>query len=122
MIQDLGATFGPLEPPTRIDLDTWAKTPIWADAVTCTVSMRTWPRGGAGFPDTRISEEGRQFLAMRLSKLSERQIRELVEGARIPQFPFRDKNSNAENVDNWVRAFQGKVRAIVDRAACPAVR
>src|SRR5437667_9815907 len=80
MIQDLGATFGPLEPPTKIDLDTFAKTPIWADAATCTVSMRTWPRGGAGFPDIRISEEGRQFLGMLLSKLSERQIRELVEG------------------------------------------
>src|SRR5712671_4659240 len=61
MVQDLGSTFGP---PTRIDLGNWKKTPIWSDAATCTVSMQAWPRGGAGFPDARITEQGRQFLAM----------------------------------------------------------
>ena len=117
MVQDLGATFGPLEAPTKIDLDTWAKTPIWSDAATCTVSMRNWPRGGAGFPDTRISEEGRQFLGTRLRKLSERQIRDLFEGARFARYPGESARGN--NVDQWVRAFEEKVRAIVDRAPCP---
>jgi hypothetical protein len=117
MIQDLGATFGPLEPPTRIDVDSWAKTPIWADAATCTISMHAWPRGGSGFPDMRISEEGRQFLATRLSKLSPRQIRELVEGARLTSYP--QANSNTKDADQWVRAFEAKVHAIADRASCP---
>ena len=117
MVQDLGATFGALEAPTRIDVDTWGKTPIWSDSATCTVSMQAWPRGGSGFPDTRISEEGRQFLATRLSKLSPRQIRELVEGARLTSYPRAD--SNTKDVDQWVRAFEGKVRAIADSSPCP---
>jgi hypothetical protein len=117
MVQDLGATFGPLEPPTKIDLDTWRKTPIWADAASCTVSMRAWPRGGAGFPDARISEEGRRFLGTRLTKLSPRQIHELFEGARVQRFP--NEKADGTNLDNWVRAFQEKVRAIADRAPCP---
>jgi hypothetical protein len=119
MVQDLGATFGPLEPPTRIDFDIWAKTPIWADAGTCTVSMRDWPRGGPGFPDVRITEEGRQFLATRLRKLSRGQIRELFEGARIPLYPRAD--GVTKDADQWVRAFEDKVHAIADRAPCPNV-
>jgi hypothetical protein len=117
MVQDLGATFGRLEPPTAIDLETWAKVPIWADAASCTVSMRDWPRGGAGFPDVRITEEGRQFLATRLRKLSARQIRELFAGARIPEYPRAD--GATKDVDQWVRAFENKVHAIADRAPCP---
>jgi hypothetical protein len=120
MIQDLGATFGPLEAPTKIDLATWSKTPIWADAATCTISMQDWPRGGKGFPDVRISEQGRQFLATRLSKLSERQIRDLFAGARVSRYPRQ--NAERNNLDQWVRAFQAKERAIVDHAPCPAAR
>src|SRR6185503_931812 len=114
MVQDLGATFGP---PTRIDLDNWVRTAIWADAATCTISMHDWARGGAGFPDTRVSEDGRQFLATRLSRLSARQIRELFDGARIPTYPH--KNPAARDTDRWVRAFQEKVHAISDRPPCP---
>jgi hypothetical protein len=117
MIQDLGATFGP---PTKIDLDNWTKTPIWTDAATCTISMHAWPRGGAGFPDTRISEEGRQFLATRLSKLSAQQVRELFEGARVPAYPH--KNPDAKDANQWVRAFETKVEAITDRPPCPDAR
>lgn len=113
IVQDLGATFG----PSKIDLDNWTETPIWADAATCMVSMRAWPRGGAGFPDARISEAGRQFLATRLIKLSQRQIRELFDGARITRYPH--ENPDAKDADQWVRAFQEKVSAIADRPPCP---
>ena len=117
MVQNLCATFGP---PTRIDLDTWKKTPIWTDASTCTISMHDWPRGGAGFPDMDVSEEGRQFLATRLSRLSSQQIRELFEGARVPSYPHA--NPLARDADRWVRAFEEKVHAIADRPLCPHVR
>jgi hypothetical protein len=79
--------------------------------------MKSMPFGGSTFPDAFISEEGRQFLAGRLGRLSAQQIRELFEGARIAHFPH--KRASGRNVDNWVRAFQVKVRAIVDRAPCP---
>jgi hypothetical protein len=114
MIQDLGATFG----PSKIDLDHWTDTPVWSDAATCTVSMRDWPRGGNGFPEVHISEEGRQFLGARLRALSQQQIRDLFEGARVPAYP--QDNPKAKDADAWVRAFQQKVGAIVDRAPCPA--
>jgi hypothetical protein len=78
--------------------------------------MHAWPKGGPGFPDTRISEEGRQFLATRLSKLSPRQIRELIEGARLTSYPAA--NSNTKDADQWVRAFQQKVHAIADHPPC----
>ena len=129
MVQDLGATFGPF----KFDVNGWAKSPIWKDAATCTVSMRHLPYGGSSFPDTRISEEGRQFLASRLAKLSAQQIRELFEGARATAAiagntdntgntadPQSAHGTGGTSVDRWVRVFQNKVRAIVERAPCPA--
>ena len=113
MIQDLGATFGPL----KLDLAGWSRTRIWADAASCKVSMRGLPYGGSTFPDVFISEEGRQLLASRLGRLSPEQIHALFEGARIGRYPHR--RVSARSVDNWVRAFQAKVRAIAGRAPCP---
>ena len=113
MVQDLGSTFG----PDKLDLSKWSATPIWADAATCSVSMKQMPYGGSTFPDTRITEGGRKFLSGRLGRLSTAQIRELFEGARISSYPH--KSAEARDVDRWVRAFEDKVRAIVDRAPCP---
>ena len=113
MIQDLGATFGPM----KLNLARWSQTRIWADAAMCRVSMRGLPYGGSTFPDAYITEEGRQLLSRLLTRLSASQIRALFEGARFTAYPQR--RASARNVDNWVRAFQSKVRAIVDRAPCP---
>jgi hypothetical protein len=114
MVQALGATFG----PDKFNLDNWAKTPIWDNPATCAVSMRALPYGGSSFPDTRISEAGRQFLASRLVKLSSRQLSELFEGARVSRYP--QENSGAKSADQWVHAFEQKVRAIADRPPCPS--
>lgn len=114
MIQDLGATFGPM----KLDLAGWSRTRVWADAAACRVSMRGLPYGGSTFPDAFISEAGRQLLADRLGRLSPEQIHALFAGARIDRYPHR--RVSARSVDNWVRAFQAKVRAIADRAPCPA--
>jgi len=119
MVQDLGATFGPF----KFDVNGWAKSPVWKDAATCTVSMRHLPYGGSTFPDSRISEEGRVFLGSRLAKLSAQQIRDLFEGARATETPRSrsgTKNAAGPDVDRWVRVFQNKVRAIVEREPCPA--
>jgi len=122
MVQDLGATFGPF----KFDVNGWEQSPVWKDAATCTVSMRHLPYGGSSFPDARISEEGRLFLASRLAKLSPQQIRELFDGARATANPSNTgdrrnaKSAAGPGVDRWVRVFQNKVRAIVERAPCPA--
>jgi hypothetical protein len=72
---------------------------------------------GATFPETTISESGRQLLAGLLSQLSEQQLRDLFEGARFGE--FADASPADRDVDNWVRTFQGKVRQIVERGPCP---
>jgi hypothetical protein len=113
MVQDLGATFG----PPKLNLQKWAATPIWADAGACVVSMRALPYGGSTFGDTRISDDGRQFLANQLRGLSAAQIRALFVGARVARYPHQ--TAAGRNVDNWVRAFQAKVDAVVNRPACP---
>jgi hypothetical protein len=120
MVQDLGATFGPF----KFDVNGWEESPVWKDAAACTVSMRHLPYGGSSFPDTQISEEGRAFLASRLAKLSTQQIRELFEGARATRIGntgnIKTKSTGGTGVDRWVGVFQNKVRAIVERAPCPA--
>lgn len=113
MIQDLGATFG----PRKLDLAHWANSKIWADAASCRISMRTMPYGGSTFPDAYISEDGRQFLATRLKRLSDKQLHALFIGAQFAKYPHR--LAAAKQIDNWVRAFRAKVRAIADRPPCP---
>jgi hypothetical protein len=113
MLQDVGATFG----PTKVDYAAWAATPIWADASSCLVDMKSMPYRGALFPPTRISEAGRAKLASRLRQLSENQIRDLFAGARFPD-PVTSAVPAADMAP-WVRVFQDKVRQIVDRPACP---
>ena len=112
MVQDVGGTFGPF----KLDLKGWSNAAVWADPAACRVSMRDLPYGGSSFPDARISEEGRAFLASRLTQLSTQQLRDLFEGARVAQFPHSD--ADGRDVNNWVRAFEKKVRAIA-AARCP---
>lgn len=112
MVHDLGGTFGPF----KVELKGWAATPVWTEAASCLVSMRELPYGGSSFHDVHISEEGRAFLAARLGRLSEDQIRRLFTGSRVTQSPHDDPW--AGDVANWVAAVLEKRRAIVDRPPC----
>jgi hypothetical protein len=115
MIQDLGGTFGPF----KLDADGWSNAPVWTDVSSCRVSMRALPYGGSTFPDTVISEEGRAFLAERLGRLTDAQVRALFTDARVDRYPGPD--GRRQTVDAWVQAFRNKVQAIVDHHPCPAV-
>jgi hypothetical protein len=114
MIQDLGATFG----PAKLDLDGWRSTPIWTDSARCGVSMRTLPYEGSTFPDITMSEAGRAFLAARLRQLTSAQVRELFASVGLARYAH--KNDDGKNIDNWIKAFDEKVHAIVDHPGCPA--
>jgi hypothetical protein len=114
LIQDLGGTFGPF----KLELEGWKSTPIWADSATCRVSMHSLPYEGSTFPDITISESGRAFLAARLRQLTQKQVRDLFEGARLSS--YSNQTDEARNIDNWVSAFIEKVRAITDHPGCPA--
>lgn len=111
-MQDLGQTFG----PKSIDLDGWARTPVWADPTACRVSMRSLPWQGATFEDTVISEAGRLFLAGLLRQITAPQVRGLFAGARFTEF---SRNSAAADVDAWTRTFLSRVAQIADRPPCP---
>jgi hypothetical protein len=114
LINDLGATFG----PNKMDLDHWKAAPIWADRAACIVSMRRFPYSGSTFPDTAISEAGRQLIARELTALTEDQIRSLFVGARFQEFdggtgPGADPRA-------WTAAFLDKVRQIASGPPCPS--
>ena len=112
-LQDVGATFG----PKGLDLEAWQATPMWADHAACRTSMKSLPYQGATFRDAVISEGGRRFLADELKQLRPEQVRDLFTAAEFADYP---KSSEAgRNVDNWVAAFQDKVRQIADRPPCP---
>jgi hypothetical protein len=113
MIHDLGATFG----PPRIDLPNWRRLPVWADAATCTVSMKTLPYGGATFPDRRISEGGRLMLLGLLEQLSTEQLTNLFTASRMVAYDHM--LAEARSAAAWTQAFQDKVRQIKDAGPCP---
>ncbi len=113
MIQDAGASFGPL----KLDLHNWRSTPVWADRGTCTVSMRNMPYHGATFPDRRISEDGRQLLAGLLGQLTERQMTDLFTSSRVVAFEHPD--GEGRDGAAWSRALAAKVAEIQRGERCP---
>lgn len=113
MVQDLGATFGPL----KIDLHNWRRVPMWDDRSACRVSMNTLPFNGATFGTHRISEEGRQFAIGLLRPLSPGQLHALFTGSGVTGFDHA--TGEAHDADAWVAAFMAKVEQIAAGPACP---
>lgn len=114
IIQDLGATFGPL----KVDLRNWRRERVWKDARTCTVSMEHFPWGGGTFPERRLSDAGRLLFLRLVEQLSDDQLRGLFEGSRITaQDQF---NAEATRADAWVRAFKDRVEQIRTAGPCPS--
>jgi hypothetical protein len=113
LIQDLGATFGPV----KLDIHNWRATPIWADAASCRVSMKNLPYGGGTFPDHQISEEGRQHALRLLDALSARQLVDLFTAARVTS--HKGLAAEGRRVQAWVDVFEDKVRQIRSGGPCP---
>jgi hypothetical protein len=113
IMHDLGATFGPL----KVDLRNWRSVPVWSDAATCTVSMKTLPWGGSTFPDRRISEGGRQLLLGLLEQLSDAQLNDLFLTSRISD--HNQVSAEARDPGAWVAVFRQKVRQIRNAGPCP---
>jgi hypothetical protein len=113
MMQDVGATFGPL----KLDLGNWRSLPIWKDAASCTISMQQMPWSGATFPDHRISEEGRQLLLGLLTQLTEVQVEDLFRSARVAEHD--QISGEARDPRAWADAFIDKVQEIKSAGPCP---
>jgi hypothetical protein len=120
MINDLGLTFGHTtawntQTESSVNLEAWAKTPVWADSGRCVGNL---PRSATGTLDNPvISEEGRSFLADLLMQLSDAQLHDLF---AVAQFPLRSLGMKPTRpmttVDEWVDAFKAKRDEIVNRS------
>jgi len=99
-----------------VNLTEWERTPIWkSDATPCVGNL---PKSFTGtLDDPVIGEEGRRLLACLLTQLSDRQLRDLFEVARVTlrlRTPG-DVDSGFGAVDEWVGVFKEKRREIVNR-------
>jgi hypothetical protein len=122
MVTDLGCTFGHAGLLLRLNrnsvrLAAWSQVPAWKDGSQCVAQLnRSW-FGSLSSP--KISEAGRAFLAGLLVQLSDAQIRDLFEAARVDRRGIASgKDSPLGSVDEWVTAFKLKRAQIVDQR-CP---
>ena len=115
LINDVGLTFGRANLLNRnlvgsVNLQEWSRTPVWKEDRACVGNL---PRSLTGtLKDPVISEAGRAFLAERLMRLSDAQIRTLFEAARMD---VRGATPGAPTIDDWVAAFKAKRQEIVER-------
>ena len=121
MVNDLGLTFGRaglmIRNKDSVDLSTWAQVPVWKDAALCVAQLSGSLTGSLS--DPRISEAGRAFLAGLLVQLSDAQLQDLFESARVKRRssdPAMDGPPGTVNA--WVTAFKLKRAQIVDQR-CP---
>jgi hypothetical protein len=121
-LDDVGATFGraggiAAHSESTLDVEGWRRVPIWKDRERCVVGIHSPVLHQASFEDAVITESGRRMAADRLRRLRSRQIRGLFEGSGFIEFARATEASR--DVDDWVEAFQEKVKQIVERGPCP---
>lgn len=122
MISDLGLTFGEafllIKNKNSVSLDTWSKVPIWKDDESCVAELKGSLTGSLSSP--KISEAGRSFLAGLLIQLTDAQLKDLFENARVRRRssdPSDDpeKEGDLARVSDWVKAFKAKRAQIVEK-------
>jgi hypothetical protein len=127
IIQDLGVTFGRANrfnanARGSLNLAEWSKTSVWKYADRCVGNL---PKSATGtLENPTISEPGRAFLARLLTQLSDAQLHDLFEAARVTLRPRDPQNgrSGFPTVDEWVDAFKQKRTEVMSRrCASPPV-
>ncbi len=119
LIDDVGLTFGAANfindnALGGANLDAWAHTPVWQGPNGCVGNLAPSFTGTLSHP--AISEEGRQFLASLLMRLSKTQIRELFAVSRMALHDQAVQHAPAATPLNaWVTAFIQKRHDIVSR-------
>ena len=123
MINDLGVTFGkPIITNSNskgsLNYENWSRTRIWKDPETCVADLKKSFTGTLKNP--RISEAGRKFLADLLVQLSDQQIHDLFEVARVERRQPKPGQDwpKPHPVSDWVEAFKQKRNEIVHHS-CP---
>jgi hypothetical protein len=114
MIHDVGLTFGSANAFNRgekgsVNLDEWAKTPIWKDPAACIGHLSKSHTGTLENP--QVSEAGRKFLADLLEQLTDAQLRSLFEVARVDR--RRAGDAPPPRIEDWIDTFKRKRDQIV---------
>jgi hypothetical protein len=119
MLHDVGLTFGQANLFNRTtvgsaNFEQWSKTRIWKDVGVCVANLSQSQTGTLA--DPKISEAGRQFLADLLVQLTDRQLHDLFDVARVDHRSRRpDSKDPPASVDEWVAAFKQKRDEIVNK-------
>jgi hypothetical protein len=112
-INDLGVTFGRANrwnanAAGSMNLVEWSRTPVWLDPERCVGNL---PKSYTGTLDNPvIGEDGRQFLADLLMRLTDRQLHDMFTAGRV-ELRLRnpeDVFSGFPSIDEWVDAFKTK--------------
>jgi hypothetical protein len=117
-LHDVGVTFGQANFFNRgsvgsVNFHEWSKTPMWKDDPAACVGHLSKSKTGT-LGDPKISEAGRQFLANLLLQLTDRQLRDLFDVARVDLRSRRpDSDEPPASIDEWVTAFKHKRDEIV---------
>jgi len=117
-LHDVGVTFGQANRFNRgnvgsVNFVQWSKAPVWqGDAAACVGDLDKSNTGSLS--DPKISEAGRKFLADLLVQLTDAQLHDLFDVARVE---LRSRRPGSDEppatVDDWVAAFKHKVDEIV---------
>ena len=126
MLHDVGLTFGHGNFSNRsetssVNFSGWARTPVWRDARACVGHLGRSYTGTLG--DPVISEAGRAFLAKLLVQLSDDQLHDLFEVARVDRRVLKADGSTAAegaSVSEWVKAFKHKRDEMSDASTVPS--
>ena len=123
MVNDLGLTFGKANITNSnqrgsANFKNWSGVRVWKDPNQCVASV-SWSLTGT-LRNPRISEAGRKFLADLLVQLSDEQIRDMFETARIERRQAKGGRSwpQPAPVSQWVEVFKRK-RAEIVNVTCP---
>ncbi len=123
MINDLGLTFGRANNLNKneggsTNLGSWSEVPIWKEPARCVGYLSKSLTGTLEHPT--ISEAGRKFLAGLLTQLTDAQIRDLFQVARVADRAVEEKGTvRRASVDEWVALFKKK-RDEITQHTCPA--
>jgi len=123
-LHDVGLTFGRgtflnNAETSSVNFVEWARTPVWRNRRTCEGHLDMTYSGTLHNP--KIAEPGRAFLADLLEQLTDAQLRDLFDVARVERRSRRPDGHGASfsaTVDEWVAAFKQKRLEVVSNR-CP---
>ena len=104
-----------------VSMDDWTDKPVWKDEARCVAQLSQSYGGTLNNPT--ISEAARAFLAGLLIQLSDAQLQDLFEAARVSRRSsdpsnVPKKDAAPAGVGAWVDVFKLRRAQIVDRI-CP---